>query len=160
MHQHSPRILLIDDNEHGLMARRTVLEQQGYTVEIATGGREGLAKFDEQPFDLVVTDYRMPDLHGLQVLHRIRKKNDIVPVVILCGYIEKLGLSEESTGANALLLSKGPKEEQDLIRVINRFRGRKEAQGLAGCASRQDDGCRHGTEVSFGEIPPPEPAGR
>jgi len=120
MQQHFPRILLIDDNKYGLMARRTVLEEQGYRVETATGGQEGLAKFEQQAFDLVVTDYRMPDLRGLQVLRRIRKQNERVPVVILSGYAEKLGLSEESTGASAVL-SKGPKEHQDLLRVISRF---------------------------------------
>ena len=117
MHQQFPRILLIDDNEDGLIARRTVLEEQGYQVETATGGHEGLAKFNEQEFNLVVMDYRMLDLRGLQVLRRIRKQNQYVPVVILSGYVEKLGLTAESTGADAVI-AKGPKEEHDLIRVI------------------------------------------
>ena len=121
---HPPRILLIDDNVHGLKARRTVLEEEGYAVETATGGREGLVKFEEQEFDLVVTDYRMPDLRGLQVLRKIRKVNETIPVVILSGYVEKLGLSKESTGASAVL-PKGPKEHQDLIRVIGQLVKRK-----------------------------------
>jgi CheY-like chemotaxis protein len=130
MRQQFPRILLIDDNEHGLMARRTLLEEQGYQVETATGGREGLSKFSEQEFDLVVTDFRMPDLRGSQVLRRIRKQSEHMPVVILSGYVEKLGLTAESTGANAVI-SKGPQEEQDLIRVIARFTKKRPAARLA-----------------------------
>lgn len=130
MRQQFPRILLIDDNEHGLMARRTLLEEQGYQVETATCGREGLSKFSEQEFDLVVTDFRMPDLRGSQVLRRIRKQSEHMPVVILSGYVEKLGLTAESTGANAVI-SKGPQEEQDLIRVIARFTKKKPVARLA-----------------------------
>ena len=130
MRQQFPRILLIDDNEHGLMARRTLLEEQGYQVETASCGREGLSKFSEQEFDLVVTDFRMPDLRGLQVLRRIRKQSEHMPVVILSGYVEKLGLTAESTGASAVI-SKGPQEEQDLIRVIARFTKKKPTTRLA-----------------------------
>ena len=130
MRQQFPRILLIDDNEHGLMARRTLLEEQGYQVETASCGREGLSKFSEQEFDLVVTDFRMPDLRGSQVLRRIRKQSEHMPVVILSGYVEKLGLTAESTGANAVI-SKGPQEEQDLIRAIARFTKKKPAARLA-----------------------------
>jgi CheY-like chemotaxis protein len=130
MRQQFPRILLIDDNEHGLMARRTLLEEQGYQVDTATCGRDGLSKFSEQEFDLVVTDFRMPDLRGLQVLRRIRKQSEHMPVVILSGYVEKLGLTAESTGANAVI-SKGPQEQQDLIRVIARFTKKRPASRLA-----------------------------
>lgn len=114
------RILLIDDNKHGLLVRRAILEELGYTVETALGGKEGIEKFDQQPFDLVVTDYRMPDVPGLQVLRTIRDRNKRVPVVILSGYVMRLGLTEESTGADAVV-AKGPKEDQDLVRTVARF---------------------------------------
>jgi two-component system, OmpR family, response regulator CpxR len=120
MQNSPPHILLIDDNEHGLIARRTVLEDAGYVVTTASSGRQGLARFCEQPFDLVVTDYRMPDMAGLKVVRKIREHTPRVPVVILSGYVEPLGLTEESTGADAVL-SKGPTEERDLIRTIGRL---------------------------------------
>ncbi len=60
----SLRILLIDDNRHGLVARRTVLEQLGHKVSVAAGGQDGIDAFQSQPFDLVVTDYRMPEVSG------------------------------------------------------------------------------------------------
>ena len=124
MQQDSPHILLIDDNKHGLKARRTVLEELGYRVETASSGKQGLEKFTEHLFDLVVTDYRMPDLKGPQVVHRLRKKNDRVPIVILSGYTEKLGLSKQSTGTDAVL-AKGPGEEADLVRTIAKLLKKK-----------------------------------
>ena len=129
--QQPPRILLIDDNKHGLVARRSVLEDLGYAVETARSGRAGLEKFDREPFDLVVTDYRMPEVSGLEVLQEIRERNKRVPVVILSGYAEKLGLTQKSTGADAVL-AKGPTEAQDLVRAVARLLKKKPRSALTG----------------------------
>lgn len=117
---HAPRILLIDDNRHGLPARRCALQEAGYEVETAGGGSAGLKKYFAGQFDAVVTDYRMPEVNGNEVLRSIREHNGKIPVVILSGQTKKLGLTEESTGADAVL-AKGPSEERDLIRAIDRL---------------------------------------
>jgi len=114
------RILLVDDNRHGLIARRAVLQQHGYEVVIAPGGQEGIDRFSAEEFDLVVTDYRMPEVSGQQVIRKIRQQNPQVPVVVLSGYVEPLGLTEASTGVDAVL-SKGPREVQELLRTIVRL---------------------------------------
>jgi CheY-like chemotaxis protein len=75
--------------------------------------------FDRQ-FDAVVTDYRMPEVNGSEVLRAVREHNGGIPVVILSGQTKKLGLTEQSTGADAVL-AKGPAEERDLIRAIDRL---------------------------------------
>lgn len=123
MLRRSPRVLLIDDNKHGLIVRRTLLEEQGYAVGTATNGIEGLEKFDEEAFDVVVTDYRMPNMNGHKVLEAIRTRNPYVPIVILSGYAKKLGLTQKVTGANAVL-NKGPSEGPDLIRTIAALLGK------------------------------------
>lgn len=124
MYSNTPKVLLIDDNAHGLVVRRAVLEQSGYRVEVANGGAEGVAMFEAGGFDVVVTDYRMPDLLGTQVLAQVRKQNPRVPVVILSGFALKLGLTEEQTGADAVLM-KGPQEGGDLVRAVGRLLRRK-----------------------------------
>ena len=123
----SLRILLIDDNQHGLVARRELLRGEGYKVEVASSGQEGLDAFSARAFDLVVTDYRMPGMSGQQVIRKIRQQKPGVPIVLLTGYAETLGLSEESTGAD-IVVSKGPREVRDLLRVIARFSGRRAAK--------------------------------
>ncbi len=117
MSRRSPRVLLIDDNKHGLIVRRTLLEEQGYEVETAANGIEGLGKFDQQAFDVVVTDYRMPKMNGRKVLDALRARDQRVPVVILSGYARKLGLTQKGTGADAVL-GKGPSEGPDLVQTI------------------------------------------
>ena len=121
MTDHTPlRILLIDDNRHGLGARRVLLEDLGYQITTARCGEEGLTEFEKAAFDLVVTDYRMPDLQGSEVIKRIRTLNAQVPIVMLSGYVEKLGLTKDQTGAD-MVLSKGPNEDRDLARSIARL---------------------------------------
>src|ERR1035438_3666527 len=53
-------ILLVDDNQDGLLVRKALLEELGYCVQIASTGEEGLKLFEVTNFDVVVTDYRMP----------------------------------------------------------------------------------------------------
>ncbi len=118
------RILLIDDNRHGLVARRTVLQQQGHQVSTAGSGAAGLELFAAEPFDLVVTDYRMPEMSGAQVIRKIRQQEPNIPIVLLSGFVEALGLTEQSTGAD-VVLSKGPGEVQELIRTVARLARRR-----------------------------------
>ncbi len=127
MKQSPTRILLIDDNAHGMLARRQVLEERGFAVETAATGSEGLALFERDEFDVVVTDYRMPGLGGRQVLERIRGgARPRTPVVILSGYVGKLGLAEELGDADAVL-PKGPGELDDLMRALARLTRRPAA---------------------------------
>ncbi len=133
--QQLPHILLIDDNRHGLMARRTLLEEAGYRVDTARDGNEGLEKFSAAAFDVVVTDFRMPHAGGAQVLQRVREIDPRIPVVILSGYVKLLGLTEESTGAD-VVLAKGPAEAQELVRVVARLLRKKKPGSQRGRSSR------------------------
>jgi CheY-like chemotaxis protein len=133
--QQSPKVLLIDDNRHGLIARRTVLEEAGYQVETARDGKEGLEKFAAVHYDVVVTDFRMPHAGGAEVLKRVRQADRRVPVVLLSGYVRPLGLTEESTGAD-VVLSKGPTESQDLLRAIARVLRKKKPGSQRGRSGR------------------------
>ena len=61
-------ILLIDHNRQGLMARKSILEEQGYSVTTASAGEDGLQQFSAGNFDLVVTEYKMPRINGADVI--------------------------------------------------------------------------------------------
>ncbi|HYZ84609.1 MAG TPA: response regulator, partial [Bryobacteraceae bacterium] len=89
----APRILLIDDNRNGLLARKVVLEEQGYSTVVANTPEGGLEEFREGGFDLVVTDFRMPGMNGKEVIEEIRKTNASVPVVLISGLVDPLGLN-------------------------------------------------------------------
>ena len=116
-----PKVLLIDDNRFGLLARQAILRDLGYEVAISESGAAGLERFracgDDAPFSVVVTDYRMPGLRGDEVVRQIRKLAPDVPVVILSGHVRTLALTAESTGAD-VVLEKGPREQHDLAATI------------------------------------------
>jgi CheY-like chemotaxis protein len=114
------RVLLVDDNRNGTPARRSALEEQGYEIGTATSGSEAIESFHACAFDLVVTDYKMPKMNGIELIVQLRQLQAEVPIIMLSGFAEAGGLTETSTGAN-LVLQKGNNECQQLVRAVNRL---------------------------------------
>jgi CheY-like chemotaxis protein len=119
----NPNILLVDDNSDGLLVRSSLLEELGYRVHSANNGEEGLKIFEAGSFDVVVTDYRMPRMNGVELIGRIRKLNPNARIILLSGFVEPLGLTEENTGADAVI-SKSFNEPANLVRWVKRLLNR------------------------------------
>ena len=66
------RVLIIDDEEPIRFALSTILQDQGYEVEASETGGAGLNKLKEKPFGIVLLDYNLPDINGLEVAQKIR----------------------------------------------------------------------------------------
>src|SRR5215467_7939513 len=118
------RILLVDDNNHGLIARKAVLEEVGYQVSTAKNGDEALELYTARKFDLVVTDYKMPKMNGVELIAQIRKSDADARVILLSGFVEPLGLDEKSTGAD-VVISKSSGEVGNLVRSAYRLLTRR-----------------------------------
>ena len=84
-----PRILLVDDEQSLQTLLSYPLRKDGYEVVQATDGREALARFGEQTFDLVVLDVMMPKLDGLEVCKRMRARST-VPIIMLTAKTEEI----------------------------------------------------------------------
>jgi len=84
-----PRILLVDDEQSLQTLLSFPLRKDGYEVVQATDGREALARFGEQAFDLVVLDVMMPKLDGLEVCKRMRARST-VPIIMLTAKAEEI----------------------------------------------------------------------
>lgn len=80
------RVLVIDDNETMRSGMALVLERMGYDVTAASGGVEGLRQMKARPFDLVITDYKMEDMDGLEVLDAVRRDYAETDVVVITAY--------------------------------------------------------------------------
>jgi DNA-binding NtrC family response regulator len=80
------RILVIDDEPTQLELVGGFLRKQGFEVAEAASGRAAVARFKQEPFDLVLTDQRMPDLSGLDVLEAVRAASPETAVVIMTAY--------------------------------------------------------------------------
>jgi len=79
------RILIIDDEAATLDLLHRILVSEGYDVVLATNGREGVQKFQQQPCDLVVTDMVMPIKDGLQTILDLRLEAPELPIVAISG---------------------------------------------------------------------------
>ena len=76
------RILVIDDDEAVLQSCRTILEDEGYEVDIAPGGEAGLALLRQKSFDLALIDLRMPRMNGLDTLeHAVSLAPNLVAII-------------------------------------------------------------------------------
>jgi len=82
----SNRILIADDEPSNAKILGEELTDRGYTVEMANNGSETLKKVESSPPDLIILDYMMPDLTGLDVLKDLRKRGNDTPVVMITAY--------------------------------------------------------------------------
>jgi len=79
-------ILFVDDHE--VLARLSceILEMQGYRAVCAYSANEALEKFEKEKFDILVTDFRMEGMNGLELARQIHQRDPQVPVIIVTGY--------------------------------------------------------------------------
>jgi DNA-binding response OmpR family regulator len=82
------KILVVDDEEGARELFNTILTDEGYDVALAGSGEEALSLFKNQPFDLVITDIKMPVMDGLQLLQEIRKIGSKTDVIMVTAYGE------------------------------------------------------------------------
>jgi len=116
----SAAILLVDDNRDGVIARRSVLEELGYQVFSANSGKDALNTIEQRSCDLIITDYKMSPMNGLELIAKLRERNFNNPIILLTGFAESLGLSPENTGAD-LVLQKSANEVASLVRHTKRL---------------------------------------
>ena len=79
-------ILVVDDEPAMRTALFEALTRQGHAVDLAENGAEALEKFQANPFDLVITDVRMPQVDGMEVLRQVKKRSPVTPVLVISGY--------------------------------------------------------------------------
>jgi CheY-like chemotaxis protein len=113
-------ILLVDDNRDGVLARRSVLEELGYKVVPACCGSDALKLVEQQNFDLVITDYKMSPVDGMQLIAQLRERNFRNPIILLTGFADSLGLTAKSTGAD-VVVQKSANEIANLLRHTKRL---------------------------------------
>ena len=82
----SESILVVDDESDMRVAIKHVLKRSGYSVESAATGHEALDKFNNEKFSIVITDVKMPEMSGMEVLGQIKRISPSVPVIMMSAF--------------------------------------------------------------------------
>ncbi len=120
-------VLLVDGNKSGLAARKSVLQESGYTVKTSDSAESALELFGKFEFQVVITDYQLPGLSGADFIQALRAQNAALPVVLISGFADALGLHEANTGAD-IVIQKSANEVTHLVRAVRRLLNRKPAR--------------------------------
>ncbi len=100
------RILVVDDEPFVCDAVRMMLAFDGHEVETANSGREALALFEKDKFDVVITDFAMPAMKGDELAAAIKAKAPGQPVVMITAYAEMLHASGNPLKGVDFMISK------------------------------------------------------
>lgn len=79
-------VLVVDDDNHMRIALKESLARVGYAVAVAEDGKKAMIEMDRKPFDLVITDVKMPHIGGIDLLKAIRQASPLMPVILMTGY--------------------------------------------------------------------------
>ena len=113
------RILVVDDSESTREVLRRNLEAAGYRVHTAEGVNHALEALEHAPFDLVITDLRMPGASGLELVRHVRENLQDTEVIMVTGYASVEGAVEAvKTGADEYLSK--PFTDRELLDAVSR----------------------------------------
>lgn len=134
-----PTVLVVDDNQEHSHALAKIFERAGYRVGTASDGVEALGLLTEQPFDLVITDLRMPRMNGLELVRSIRAGNLQMPVLIVTAFGEWTTYIEAMNCGCVDYLSK-PVRREDILMAARKALARRgvRAPGASANTSEQE----------------------
>ncbi len=115
----APRLLIADDEEVFLLSTADLLRQEGYRVDCAMDGREALQRLRDAPYDLLISDIRMPGNLDLKVLQELPEPNRGLPVILMTGYPSAETAIQAVNRAVLAYLVK-PMEFQELLAQVER----------------------------------------
>jgi CheY-like chemotaxis protein len=124
------KILLVDDVPQGTVARKSYLKGLGYEVESAENGQQALEQMGAHSFHLMVTDYKMPGMDGLELIREARAAYPAMRIILLSAQADTMGFTEESTGSDAVIAKSGS-ELNELTRTIAKLLAKKPARKRA-----------------------------
>ncbi len=113
------RIMVVDDEKIVGKRLKPALEKNENIVETFEDGKTALKRFDEQPFDIVVTDIRMDEIDGLEILEQVMSRSNRTKVIIITGYAT-VEVAREALSKGAFDFIAKPFKPNDLRVIIDR----------------------------------------
>jgi DNA-binding NtrC family response regulator len=115
--EHKNQVLVIDDEPSVADALRIILEDQRFGVVVAHTGREGIERACRASFGVVITDLRLPDIDGLEVIGTLRARGACGPVILITSHgTPEIFARARERGAYGIITK--PFLPSDIIRLI------------------------------------------
>ena len=112
-----PKILLVEDDLGTASALQKVLQAEAYEVDLAERGDEGLAQAKSRPFDLVLTDLKLPGINGMELVAQLRVAKPKLPIIIMTAH-GTTDTAIEATKLGAYEYLTKPFEADDLLDLV------------------------------------------
>jgi len=122
------KILVIDDEKPTLSMFRLFLDAYGYSVYTAENGTEGLAIFQKEKPEIVLTDIKMPGIDGLAVLQRIKEVAPKTAVIVITGHGDT-ALAEQAVALDAVDFINKPIKKEALDAALKKAREKLDSAG-------------------------------
>lgn len=119
MNEQPLKIMVIDDENIVGKRLKPALEKTGDIVETFEEGETALARFAQEPFDIVITDIRMEKIDGIEILERILAQSQRTKVIIITGYAT-VEIAREALSKGAFDFIAKPFKPSDLRQIIER----------------------------------------
>ena len=117
--RHMPAVLVVDDDQAITDLLRNILSRQGFEVETAANGNEGLSIAGQKVFDLIISDLMMPQLDGLGLLAKLQADNELknIPVILLTA-VDEIDKKINAWDAGVSAYMTKPFSEQEVLAVV------------------------------------------
>ncbi|AMW05449.1 sigma-54-dependent transcriptional regulator [Gemmatimonas phototrophica] len=119
VHEGAPRVLIVDDESGILESLRILLKTEGFIPYTAHGGKQGIEKIDELRPDIVLTDVRMPDITGVQLLSHARQVDPDLPVILMTAQAT-LQSAMQAVNEGAFYYIQKPFRNDELVAILRR----------------------------------------
>ena len=121
---------MVDDEREFCGFLRILLESEGYEVDEAYDGIEALAKLEQQSFDLILSDVRMPGMDGLELIRRVKETGQDVAVIVMTAYASLEGAFDAVRQDVSDYLTKPFGGRDELLAAVTKgLEGRERAAG-------------------------------
>lgn len=112
-------VLVVDDDPQLQLAMKTTLMRKGYEVTVAGDGKVALDLLDKESFDIIITDQRMPEMTGQELLQALQTRGNTIPVVMITAHGTITQAVEAMQLGAADFITK-PFSPEDLLRIVER----------------------------------------
>ena len=114
------KILVVDDEENMLSMLKTFFVERGFECFTAVNGLQALEVLEKNPVDIVITDMKMPEMDGMELLSIIKEKYENISAVIMTGFSEEYTTTEAlNLGADGYITK--PFRNKELLLILKRI---------------------------------------